>query len=166
MVLALWVVAGVWLTFAFDYQITTLWSHVGLYGQRVRVVPPGPVYTAFAYDQHRVARVNSAIDLYGNIFLFTPLAVIVPLLRPRIRWWQVGVLVAVLSSGVELVQLYVGGRIAQVSDVVWNTGGTLAAFAVVILVRAAWRRRRPGPSRAATSAPATEPTTAGMTTDR
>ena len=138
--LLIWLVTGIWLTFAFDYQITNVWGSLGLYGRQLH--PFVGLYHLHSYDPARVDRVNRAIDVYGNRLLFAPLAVILPLAWSRTRWWHVMVLVGVLSSGVEIVQHFVGGRVSQLSDVIANTTGAMVFFAAFAAGR--WTVRRVG----------------------
>lgn len=86
-------------------------------------------------------------DLFGNVLLFAPFGVLLPLLVPAVRrWWQalaVGVGVSLL---IELYQLaWPAMREASVTDVLMNALGTLLGFAALRLTG----YRRGGSSRRA-----------------
>jgi VanZ family protein len=81
----------------------------------------------------------------GNVLLFFPLGILLPLVWPRIRFWR-GVLAAAgLSVGIEVLQ-YVSRawgsyRLADVNDVILNVAGASLGLAIVALLRASWNRR-------------------------
>jgi VanZ family protein len=81
----------------------------------------------------------------GNVLLFFPLGILLPLLWRRLRI-STGMLIALaLSVSIELVQ-YVSSawgsyRLADVNDVVLNVLGASLGLALVALLRAGWSRR-------------------------
>ena len=79
----------------------------------------------------------------GNIAMFVPLGVFLPVLWPRQRWWTFPAGIA-LSCSIELVQRqFLDWRSPQVRDVVWNGTGALLGFLGWLLVTAAGRRVLP-----------------------
>jgi VanZ family protein len=84
-----------------------------------------------------VRQVKSAEDV-GNIMLFVPFGLLVPLRFDRLKWWTVP-LGSALSGAIELTQLLVvTHRTAQWSDWVWNTTGAALGFALFVLGTWAW----------------------------
>ena len=86
----------------------------------------------------------------GNVMLFFPLGILMPLVWRRLRFWS-GVQIAIaLSSSIELVQ-YVSrawiNRSADVNDVVLNVLGASLGLALVFLLRVR-RSTRPAVARA------------------
>lgn len=80
----------------------------------------------------------------GNLLLLLPLGLFGPLvLRWLNRWWRVALLAALLSASIEVAQLQVPDRSADVDDVLLNTLGALCGYAVLRIVRL-----RPGPGSA------------------
>ena len=78
----------------------------------------------------------------GNVVLFIPLGVLLPLVFTRLRIWQ-GVLIAMaLSCSIELTQYFTrawgSNRSADVNDVILNTVGACVGLACV----AVWRLRQ------------------------
>jgi glycopeptide antibiotics resistance protein len=72
----------------------------------------------------------------GNVLLMLPIGLFGPLVLPWLdRWWRVALLAAALSSCIELAQLLVPDRSADVDDVLLNTLGALLGFAVLRLLR-------------------------------
>jgi glycopeptide antibiotics resistance protein len=75
----------------------------------------------------------------GNVVLFFPLGVLLPLVWRRLRIWQGLMIALVLSSSIELAQYLTSGwgtnRSADVNDVILNTVGACLGLAVVSLLR-------------------------------
>ncbi len=99
--LVVWFIIGVFLTFGFDWQITNVYAHLGLYGHALPHHPTEGLYRMFSYPPARVARVNHWMDHYGNMVLFMPLAVLMPMIWPRVR---------VVAGGLSRPADLVGGR--------------------------------------------------------
>lgn len=77
-------------------------------------------------------------DALMNIAVFVPLGVLIPLLMRRPYWVKVVLTAVSVSLGVELAQLvaqafFAGGHIADVNDLMWNTVGGVAGYAVYLL---------------------------------
>jgi glycopeptide antibiotics resistance protein len=74
----------------------------------------------------------------GNVLLFIPLGILIPLVWRRLRFWR-GIQIAIaLSSSIELVQ-YLSrtwiNRTADVNDVILNVLGASLGLALVFLLR-------------------------------
>jgi glycopeptide antibiotics resistance protein len=83
----------------------------------------------------------------GNILLFIPLGVLLPLVFRRLRFWQ-GMLIAIaLSCSIELAQYFTrawgSNRSADVNDVILNSVGALLGLAIVYLPRLRQGARAP-----------------------
>jgi glycopeptide antibiotics resistance protein len=77
----------------------------------------------------------------GNVMLFFPLGILLPLVWPRLRFWRALQIAIALSISIELLQ-YVSSawgsyRAADVNDVILNTLGASLGLALVSLLR--WR---------------------------
>jgi glycopeptide antibiotics resistance protein len=74
----------------------------------------------------------------GNVMLFFPLGILMPLVWTRLRFWR-GILIAIaLSFSIELGQYLLkawSNRTADVNDVVLNVFGAFLGFAFVFLLR-------------------------------
>jgi VanZ family protein len=85
------------------------------------------------------ARFFCMYNAKGNILMFFPLGIFIPLLWRRLRFWH-GIAIAVaLSSGIETVQ-YISQawgsyRLADINDVILNTLGACAGLIVVSVLR-------------------------------
>ena len=90
-------------------------------------VPSGSTAQAFCVRNAR-----------GNVLLFFPLGILIPLVWRRLRFWS-GILVAIaLSSSIELVQYFSrawSNRNADVNDVLLNGLGAFLGLALVFLLR-------------------------------
>ncbi|HET6745693.1 MAG TPA: VanZ family protein [Candidatus Limnocylindria bacterium] len=83
-------------------------------------------------------------QLVGNLLLLLPLGLFGPLAAPWLnRWWRVALLAFLFSASIEVAQLLVPDRSADVDDVLLNTLGALCGYAVLRIVRL-----RPGPDSA------------------
>lgn len=69
------------------------------------------------------------INVVGNIVVFGPIGLLLPLWQARYRsWWRSGLAGMGVSLAIELLQWLVGYRVADVDDVLLNTVGTLVGF--------------------------------------
>lgn len=88
-------------------------------------------------------------NLFGNLGLLFPLGLLGPITLPALdRWWRVALLALVYSATIELIQLLVPDRSADIDDVIVNVTGALGGFLVHhIAVRrsAPWQRHRLSP---------------------
>ena len=84
------------------------------------------------------ARFFCRYNARGNILLFFPLGILLPLVWWRLRFWT-GIQIAIaLSSSIELVQYFSRtwiNRTADVNDVILNVLGASLGLAVVFLLR-------------------------------
>jgi glycopeptide antibiotics resistance protein len=86
----------------------------------------------------------------GNILLFFPLGLLIPLVWPRLRFWR-GVQIAIaLSLTIEIVQLisraWGSYRAADINDVLLNCFGACLGMALVFLLRSLVGASRPARS--------------------
>ena len=75
-------------------------------------------------------------QLVGNLLLLLPLGLFGPLVLPWLnRWWRIVLLAILVSAAIEVAQLWVPDRSADVDDVLLNTLGALCGYAVLRIVR-------------------------------
>lgn len=76
------------------------------------------------------------IDVVGNFAMFIPTGVILPILYKKIDsfWKTVGV-GALISLGIELLQLLFYTRYTSVNDLIFNALGAAAGYGIYALVR-------------------------------
>jgi glycopeptide antibiotics resistance protein len=97
---------------------------------------PGQVITdnlvPFATVRIYLAHVDSPFwqsQLVGNLLLLLPLGLLGPLALPWLgRWWRVLLVAVLLSTSIELTQLVVPERSADVDDVLLNAIGALLGY--------------------------------------
>ena len=100
------------------------------------------------------ARFFCGYNARGNVLLFFPLGILLPLVWRRLRFWT-GIQIAIaLSSSIELVQYFSRtwiNRTADVNDVILNVLGASLGLALVFLLRF-HRGAGLAPNRSSTSA--------------
>jgi VanZ like family len=70
-------------------------------------------------------------NLFGNLGLLFPLGLLGPIALPALgRWWRVALLALVYSATIELIQLLVPDRSADIDDVIVNVAGAMVGFLV------------------------------------
>jgi glycopeptide antibiotics resistance protein len=75
-------------------------------------------------------------NLLGNLALLLPLGLLGPIVLPALdRWWRVALLALLVSTGIELTQLAVPDRSADVDDVFVNVAGALLGYVVLGAIR-------------------------------
>jgi glycopeptide antibiotics resistance protein len=80
----------------------------------------------------------------GNLLLMLPIGVFGPLALPWLdRWWRILLVALLLSIFIELAQLRIPDRSADVDDVLLNTLGALLGYGLLQLL--VLRTGRPGP---------------------
>jgi glycopeptide antibiotics resistance protein len=76
----------------------------------------------------------------GNLGLLLPLGLLGPIALPALdRWWRIALLALVVAASIELAQLWIPDRSADVDDVIVNVLGALLGFAMLSAVRHARR---------------------------
>jgi glycopeptide antibiotics resistance protein len=87
-----------------------------------------------------LANLNSAFwvsQAVGNLLLLLPVGLFGPIALPWLsRWWRVLLVAAVISASIELAQLFIPERSADVDDVMFNTVGALLGYWLLLLLRA------------------------------
>jgi glycopeptide antibiotics resistance protein len=71
-------------------------------------------------------------NLFGNLALLLPLGLLGPIASPALdRWWRIALLALLVSTAIELTQLLVPDRSADIDDVIVNLAGALLGFALL-----------------------------------
>ena len=75
-------------------------------------------------------------NLLGNLGLLLPLGLLGPIALPALdRWWRVVLVALLISTAVELLQLAVPDRSADIDDVIVNVSGALLGYAILNVTR-------------------------------
>lgn len=125
LVLGVWVAGGLLLTLSPVYPAP---------GQ---VVEPNfiPLRTIGIY----LANLDSGFwlrNLVGNLVLLLPVGLVGPIVFPWMdRWWRVLLASLALSTAIELTQLGIPDRSADVDDVLLNVVGAMLGYAAATLLR-------------------------------
>lgn len=70
-------------------------------------------------------------NLLGNLALLLPLGLLGPIALPALdRWWRVALLALLVSTAIELTQLAVPDRSADIDDVLVNVAGALLGYLI------------------------------------
>jgi glycopeptide antibiotics resistance protein len=121
-----------------------LWLAAGLLLTLAPVVPPpGLVVRPNVEPLHTIAIYLANLDspfwvrqFVGNLLLLLPVGLLAPIAIPALDGWiRVLVVGFALSVAIELAQLWIPNRMADVDDVLLNVTGALAGYAVLNLAR-------------------------------
>jgi len=75
-------------------------------------------------------------QMAGNLFLLLPVGLLGPIVLPWMdRWLRVVVASLALSTAIELAQLWIPDRSADVDDVLLNVVGALLGYAILSVLR-------------------------------
>jgi glycopeptide antibiotics resistance protein len=122
---------GLWLAAAFAF---TLREAHPLPGQVVT-----DNLTPFATIRIYLDNLDSAFWVsqgIGNLLLLLPLGLFGPIALPWLdKWWRVLMVALVLSACIEMGQLFVPDRSADVDDVLFNVIGALLGYGLLRLIR-------------------------------
>ena len=90
-----------------------------------------PLVNILDYDVKREATIN----IIGNISMFIPTGVIMPILYKRLdRFWKVLLAGAGLSFAIEMIQLFFPGSVTDIDDLLLNTAGVAIGYGIYKLV--------------------------------
>jgi glycopeptide antibiotics resistance protein len=131
-VLALWLIAGVWLTLQAAHPLA---------GQVVddNLVP----FHTLAIYWRNLGSEFWMRNLLGNLALLLPVGLLGPIAFPALdQWWRIAVLALLVSTAIELIQLAVPDRSADIDDVIVNVAGAMLGYVVLSLARLMWRGSR------------------------
>ncbi len=102
-----------------------------------------PFRTMFAY-----IRVNeyasgwdsvSLVNLLGNVFVFSPIGIFIPLLWKRLRSFAKIALIGLgFTCFIETFQYFIG-RSTDIDDIILNTVGVLIGYIAYVGLRKVWR---------------------------
>jgi glycopeptide antibiotics resistance protein len=68
-------------------------------------------------------------NLFGNLLLLLPLGLLGPIALPSLgRWWRIALVALVYSATIELIQLAVPDRSADIDDVIVNVAGAMIGY--------------------------------------
>lgn len=74
----------------------------------------------------------------GNVLLLLPVGLFGPMAFPWLgRWWRVVLFAFLISASIEVAQLFIPERSADVDDVMINVIGALLGYWLLLLLRAA-----------------------------
>ena len=80
-------------------------------------------------------------NLVGNLVLLLPVGLVGPIVFPWMdRWWRVLLAAVALSLAIEVAQLWVPDRSADVDDILLNVAGALLGYAILWVLRIGSRR--------------------------
>ena len=90
-----------------------------------------PLVNILDYDIKREA----AINIIGNISMFIPTGIIMPILYRRLdHFWKVLLAGAGLSFAIEMIQLLFPGSVTDIDDLILNTAGAAIGYGIYKLV--------------------------------
>ena len=76
----------------------------------------------------------------GNLALLLPVGLLGPIALPAVdRWWRIALVALLVSTAIELTQLLVPDRSADIDDVIVNVAGALLGYLAFVIVRAVVR---------------------------
>ena len=79
-------------------------------------------------------------NLIGNLGLLFPLGLLGPIALPALdRWWRIALVALLYSVAIEVIQLAVPDRSADIDDVLVNVAGALLGFGVLRAGRGIFR---------------------------
>ena len=91
-----------------------------------------PLVHIFAYDSKKEALINTL----GNILMFVPTGIILPILYKRLNsFWKVVAIGAAMSLAIELIQLLFPNSTTDIDDLILNTLGVILGYEIYRLFR-------------------------------
>jgi glycopeptide antibiotics resistance protein len=82
-------------------------------------------------------------QMVGNLLLLLPVGLPGPIAVPWMdRWWRVVLVSAVLSLTIEVAQLWIPARAADVDDLLLNVAGAVLGYTLLLVMRLGSGRRK------------------------
>ena len=125
LVLALWLIGALVLTLQSAYPLPGQVVHGNLI----------PFHTLATYLDNLGSWfwIRNAL---GNLGLLLPLGLLGPIALPALdRWWRIALLALLVSTAIELIQLAIPDRSADIDDVIVNVAGALLGYAILNVTR-------------------------------
>jgi glycopeptide antibiotics resistance protein len=123
--LALWLIGGLWLTLQPAHPLPS------------QVVDDNlvPFHTLAIYLRN-LGSWFWMRNALGNLGLLLPIGVLGPIALPALgRWWRVFLVALAISTAIEVTQLWIPDRSADIDDVIVNVAGALLGYAVLSAIR-------------------------------
>ena len=114
-----------------------LFDPEAIFPLRVNLIP-------FVHLLNFDTRRDLLLNLIGNFAMFIPSGIIMPILWPKLRgFWRTVAAGALLSLAIELLQLPFASRASDVDDLILNSLGAAAGYAILALCRRTKKDRPP-----------------------
>ena len=119
------------------YPFFTVDGHVQpLVIQTGKIFPPRINLVPFLYLTDYDVKREALINIIGNVSLFIPTGIILPILYKRLdAFWKVLFAGAGISLCIELVQLVLPNSVTDIDDLILNTAGVIIGYIVFSLIR-------------------------------
>ena len=106
---------------------------------RINLIP-------FVYILDYDIKREAAINIIGNISMFIPTGIILPILyKPLNCFWKVLLTGAGLSFAIEMIQLFFPGSVTDIDDLILNTAGVAIGYGIYKLMHSCRRKaQNPG----------------------
>lgn len=89
----------------------------------------------WSYKAIQAGRNELIAEVFWNYILFIPIGILLAMLLPSKRSWLAIILGMLLSSGIELTQLYLHRGLFEFDDIIHNTLGTIIGVILFVIVR-------------------------------
>lgn len=104
--------------------------------QAREIFPPRINLIPFLYITDYEVKREALINIIGNVSLFIPTGIILPILYKRLNsFWKVLLTGAGISLCIEVIQLLLPNSVTDIDDLILNTAGVIIGYAVFSLVR-------------------------------
>ena len=104
--------------------------------QAREIFPPRINLIPFLYITDYEVKREALINIIGNVSLFIPTGIILPILYKRLNsFWNVLLAGAGISLCIEVIQLLLSNSVTDIDDLILNTAGVIIGYAVFSLVR-------------------------------
>lgn len=104
--------------------------------QTKEIFPPRINLIPFLYITDYEVKREALINIIGNVSLFIPTGIILPILYKRLNsFWKVLLTGAGISLCIEVIQLLLPNSVTDIDDLILNTAGVIIGYAVFSLVR-------------------------------
>ena len=118
------------MTFYISFVLT-----ITLIARKVTANPQYQLTVFWSYKAIQAGQTDLKAEIFWNVVLFIPIGILLAMLLPSKRSWLAIILGMLISSGIELTQLYLHRGLFEFDDIIHNTLGTIIGVILFLIVR-------------------------------
>ena len=126
---------GAFVAFPLMTFYTSFVLTITLIGRNITAEPRYELVVFWTYKAIQAGQTDLKAEIFWNVVLFIPIGILLSLLLPLKRIWLAFLLGLIMSSSIELAQLYFHRGLFEFDDIIHNTLGAIIGVILFLIVR-------------------------------